>query len=279
MENNSFHFLSQEFSEFESFLKEYLNLRFKTNAEKGLTELGKSIQYTLFLPCKRFRPALSFGTAQALGMDYKKTFPLAGAVEFIHTASLIHDDLPSMDNDFKRRGRDCNHIVFNEDIALLAGSALLIEAFYLLGHFQQSASVIQCVAESASFSGMMGGQALDLRPEQPLSFSYVQKLYEMKTGALIQASIEGVLCLKKDLDDKTRKAFQKCALDLGRAFQLADDLQDKQEKGSMLQLMDEEKVFRLLEEWTEKSLKNLQNIPAPLLKKLIESNRLRAGEN
>ena len=69
MENNSFHFLSQEFSEFESFLKEYLGLRFKTNAEKGLTELGKSIQYTLFLPCKRFRPALSFGTAQALGMN------------------------------------------------------------------------------------------------------------------------------------------------------------------------------------------------------------------
>ena len=124
--------LSQEISEFELFLKNYLEQRFdeKSNPEKGLSELRKSIQYTLFSECKRFRPALAVSVCRTLGIDYKLCFPLSAGLEMIHTASLIHDDLPCMDNDSQRRGKASNHVVFNEDMALLAGDSLLIEAFF-----------------------------------------------------------------------------------------------------------------------------------------------------
>lgn len=276
MTNSYLKDLFQEISEFEVFLKNYLEKRFDENShpEKGLSELRKSIQYTLFSSCKRFRPALAISVCQTLKVDYKLCFPLAAALEMIHTASLIHDDLPCMDNDLQRRGQASNHIVFNEDMALLAGDSLLIEAFVLLCHFNQKALVVKVVAEASSLSGMMGGQALDLRIQEPVQESYLNKLHQMKTGALIQACVEGCLCL--DLPkEAAHQEFKSFAYYLGKAFQLADDLEDSHsnEKSNVLNVFGREKTLKELDECTQKSLQVIKG--RPLLEKAVLFNQAR----
>ncbi len=269
--------LSQEISEFEFFLKDYLAKRFDENfnPEKGLLELRKSIQYTLFSSCKRFRPALAVSVCQTLGIDYKKSFPLAAGLEMIHTASLIHDDLPCMDNDSQRRGRASNHIVFEEDMALLAGDSLLIEAFVLLCHFNQKSSVIQAVAQASSFSGMMGGQALDLRIQAPVQESYLSKLHRMKTGALIQACVEGCLFLDSGKSKTITQGLKSFGCYLGEAFQLADDLEDSysNEKSNALNVLDRDQILQRLDELTQKSLQTIKG--RPLLEKAVLFNQAR----
>ena len=278
--DDNFSFLSKELAEFENFLKDYFQKRFNQTSfqQTGLLLLRDSIQYTLFSKGKRFRPALCIGTCQALSIDYKKSFPLAAALELIHTASLIHDDLPCMDDDDRRRGKPSNHVVFSEDIALLAGDALLIDVFYLLCFFQQDSQLIYKVAKAASFSGMIGGQSLDMKTTSQADFSYIKKLYEMKTGALISASIEGVLCLK-DVTVDQKKSFQQFAYYLGLAFQLADDIADKNSDNkatTLFHCFSEEQAIRQLNEWTEKSLDALNGIKATALKKLVHFNHHRS---
>ena len=268
--------LSQEISEFELFLKDYLAKRFdeKSNPEKGLSELRKSIQYTLFSSCKRFRPALAISVCQTLGVDYKLCFPLAAALEMIHTASLIHDDLPCMDDDSQRRGKASNHIIFNEDMALLAGDSLLIEAFVLLCHFNQKSSVIKVIASASSLSGMMGGQALDLRVQEPIQESYLSKLHQMKTGTLIQACVEGCLFLGSH-EEQRHQELKSFAYYLGKAFQLADDLEDSHsnEKSNMLNVLDKDQIFQQLDELTKKSLQIIKG--QSLLEKAVLFNQAR----
>lgn len=268
--------LSQEVSEFELFLKNYLELRFdeKSNPEKGLSELRRSIQYTLFSSCKRFRPALAVSVCKTLGIDYKLCFPLASALEMIHTASLIHDDLPCMDNDSERRGQASNHVVFDEGMALLAGDSLLIEAFVLLCHFNQKSSVIEVVASASSLSGMMGGQALDLRIQDPVQESYLNKLHRMKTGALIQACVEGCLLLGSH-QQESHQELKSFAYHLGKAFQLADDLEDSHsnEKSNMLNVLGKDQTLKQLDELTQKSLQLIKG--QPLLEKAVLFNQSR----
>ena len=270
--------LSQEISEFEAFLKDYLAQRFEAppRLEKGLSELRKSIRYTLFSSCKRFRPALAVSVCQTLGIDYKKCFPLSAALEMIHTASLIHDDLPCMDNDSKRRGQASNHIVFDEDMALLAGDSLLIEAFVLLCHFNQKPEVIQVTALASSLSGMMGGQALDLRIPEPVSGSYLRKLHQMKTGALIQACVEACLFLDSYESKKSLQELKSFGSYLGRAFQLADDLEDahSNEKSNALNVWDKDRTLQQLDELTQKSLQTIKGLP--LLERAVLFNQARA---
>ena len=281
--------LKTELKDFESFLKDYLNQRFQNTQpfESGLQRLKESIEYTLFAECKRFRPALSIAVCQVLNIDYKKVFPLAGAVEMIHTASLIHDDLPCMDNDTKRRGKPANHIVFKEDTALLAGDALWMEAFYLLSFFNQKIEMIQCLAQASSVAGMVGGQALDLAAEELLSpdssfqdtqrMEYLQKMHQMKTGALIQSSLEGPLYLQSEVSPQTKKAILEFSYYLGHAFQLADDLEDKRsgERSSILSVLSQKSALKKLDEWTKKSLTSLDNVQAPVLKQLALFNQTR----
>ena len=269
--------LSEEIKNFESFLENYIQKRFDkfSEEEEGFLQLKKSIKYTLLSPCKRFRPALSFSTCQALSIDYQKSFPLALAVEMIHTASLIHDDLPCMDNDKQRRGKSSNHIVFKEDIALLAGNSLLIEAFYALSHFKQNSKLIQIVSEASSFSHMMGGQAIDLRSDK-LKASSLNTLYHKKTGALIQACIEGVFYIETLQNEHYKKNLKKYAYSLGQAFQFADDLQDQKIKPQAKNHLTKEENTKNLNEWTQKSLEALNDLPAPLLKKAALFNQERA---
>ncbi|MEK6555896.1 MAG: polyprenyl synthetase family protein [Bdellovibrionota bacterium] len=199
----------------------------------GARTLTDSVLYSLFQNSKRFRPTLSLLTAEMLGVSHKRALPWAASVEMIHTYSLIHDDLPCMDNDSMRRGEPTNHIVFGESTALLAGDTLLTESFgYLAREYKDlpeiAIELIQLLSHASGGAGMIAGQVIDLGIAQSAESLQVEKLMQMhrlKTGALIHVSVMGIATiaragtLQKDL-------LSTFADNLGMAFQLADDLHD-----------------------------------------------------
>lgn len=196
----------------------------------GQEKLLESIRYSLLSGGKRFRPVLACVIAQALQGSVLDVLPWAAAIEFIHCYSLIHDDLPCMDNDDLRRGKPSNHKVYGEGIALLAGDGLLTEAFGQLAHAycENPATGMQLVSilgEAAGVRGMIGGQALDIWPEKLHGLTFVQSLHEMKTGALIRAAAEGAAVIADASASKRERARKLGAL-LGFSFQLKDDLLD-----------------------------------------------------
>jgi geranylgeranyl diphosphate synthase type II len=210
-------------------------------AANGLLELKKSIEYTLVRGGKRFRPVLSLLIAEVFGVSPRRVLPWAAAVEMIHTYSLIHDDLPCMDDDDERRGEPTNHKVFGESTALLAGDALLTEAFGLLPSAYMdepalAAGLVRLLAEAAGLRGMVGGQAIDLKSqEQKLELEELLLMHEMKTGALIRAACEGTAFVC-GLPEDTRRSCREFGSLLGFAFQLKDDVLDSSaeiEKGSL----------------------------------------------
>ena len=198
---------------------------------EGMAELNRSINYSLLSGGKRFRPLLSVLTAEALGKPFEAVLPVCAAVEFIHTYSLIHDDLPAMDNDQFRRGKPTNHVVFGEATALLAGDALLTEAFGVLarGYKKQpkaAVEVIDLISRAAGLWGMVGGQAMDMEPvseERPPDI--MKRIHELKTGALIRVSCEAAAAACEARVEE-QSALRLYAENLGLAFQLADDLLD-----------------------------------------------------
>jgi geranylgeranyl diphosphate synthase, type II len=224
----------------------YLESYFSVPSEPSI--LHEAMRYSLFAGGKRIRPILALSSYEACGGDPKNIIPYASALELIHTYSLIHDDLPSMDNDDLRRGKPTSHKVFGEAMAILAGDALLTEAFLMLTNNPPSPStsrrplvkeglyketnpsslikVIREVALSAGVHGMVGGQALDISSEnsQPdrdtLTFIHLHK-----TAALITASVRmgGILA---DSDEHTLKALTKYGENIGLAFQIIDDILD-----------------------------------------------------
>ena len=212
---------------FNSFLNQYLH-RFNNTIFQGQEILLKALHYSLFSGGKRFRPLLIFSTAEILSIKNFLVLPWAAAVEMIHTASLIHDDLPCMDNSFSRRNRASCHRRFSEDMALLAGDCLWIEAFRMIAEQKEW---VRILSSAGGFWGLMGGQALDLyKPVQSRMTAktikeYYQQMHSMKTGALISAGIQGVTALIKKENLKT-KNLKEIGWILGRAFQLSDDLQD-----------------------------------------------------
>ena len=275
--NSSLSFLKKEILEFESFLKNYFNERFK----KTPPSFKKALKYTLFLPCKRFRPALVISVCRALGQNDKKGFPLAGAIELAHTASLIHDDLPSMDDDDFRREHPSHHKVFGEGAAVLSGSALFIEALYLLIQKNQNKNMIKKITDAISL--MMRGQALDLalglNLQKNKKLSRLSQMHQMKTGALIQASVEGCFTLSPQKKQSQKQALKKSAFYLGEAFQLADDLEDRHsgDSSNILGALSPQKTLKLLEKKTSMSLKALEGFgrEAQTLRLLIEFNQNR----
>ncbi len=226
---------SQKFLiQFESFLTKHLK-SFQALPFKGHKQLKSAIEYSLFSGGKRFRPLLIFATAQLLKINSNITIPWAAVIEMIHTASLIHDDLPCMDNSPQRRNKASCHRRFGEDMALLAGDCLWIEAFRLIqlsGRTNKTkAHWSGLLCEAAGLKGLMGGQALDLKAPAKPNKSYYNKMHFMKTGALIAAGMEGVLLLKGKATEKIQR-IKKAGLLIGRAFQLSDDLQDSTEKNA-----------------------------------------------
>jgi geranylgeranyl diphosphate synthase type II len=205
------------------------SLRF--SAEPAIAGLQEAMRYSLLAGGKRIRPVLALATARAVGRESASVLPLAAALELIHTYSLIHDDLPAMDDDDLRRGRLTCHKAFGEDVAILAGDGLYAEAFKLLLSEQAGdpADVLAAAAQLAGATGvqgMVGGQYLDVAGTAPGGASGLRRLHELKTGRLIAAGIECVLLLGGDHKPDTIDSFRAFAGELGVLFQIVDDILD-----------------------------------------------------
>jgi geranylgeranyl diphosphate synthase type II len=199
--------------------------------EYATAGLDEAMRYSLLAGGKRIRPVLSLATAEALDRPRADVLPLAGAIELIHTYSLIHDDLPAMDDDDLRRGRLTCHKVFGEDVAILAGDGLYAEAFRLLLTDQQGEPIhllaaARELASATGVGGMVGGQYIDVAETAPDGAEGLRRLHELKTGRLIAASIECVLLLVGDHKPDTIGAFRAFASELGVLFQIVDDILD-----------------------------------------------------
>lgn len=203
---------------------------FLPSALNGQDEVVDAMKYSLTNGGKRLRPVLTLEFCKACGGDRHDAIEAACAVEFIHTYSLIHDDLPCMDNDDYRRGKPSCHKEFSEDIALLAGDGLLTHAFQIISDSDMSdsakAKAVSLLAENAGVGGMLGGQVLDLKYE--IGNPTVKELltvHKMKTGALIAAAcIMG--CIAAGADSAKIAAASRFAYYIGIAFQIKDDILD-----------------------------------------------------
>jgi len=200
--------------------------------EPAAAGLEAAMRYSLLAGGKRIRPVLALATARALGRDPRDVLPLAAALELIHTYSLIHDDLPAMDDDALRRGRPTCHVRYGDDVAILAGDGLYAEAFRLVLHEQpgEPAAVLAAVAELADatgVNGMVGGQYIDVRGMVDAGAADLRRLHELKTGRLIGAAVECVLLLSGVREPSpTLSGFRAFAAELGLLFQIVDDILD-----------------------------------------------------
>jgi geranylgeranyl diphosphate synthase type II len=206
-----------------------VELRF--SSDPPTAGLDEAMRYSLLAGGKRIRPVLALATARAIGRPIDWVLPLAAALELIHTYSLIHDDLPAMDDDDLRRGRPTCHRAFGEDVAILAGDGLYAEAFALLLGYQDAEpahllAAARELAKATGVSGMVGGQYIDVAGSAPEGPDGLRRLHELKTGRLIGASIECVLLLAGDLRPDTITSFKSFAGELGLLFQIVDDILD-----------------------------------------------------
>jgi len=200
-------------------------------AEPAVEGLQEAMRYSLLAGGKRIRPVLALATTSALGLNPETMLPLAGALELIHTYSLIHDDLPAMDDDDLRRGRPSCHKAFGEDVAILAGDALYAEAFRLLlsdqdGEASALLEVARELAGATGVDGMVGGQYIDVAETAPPGPDGLRRLHQLKTGRLIAASVECVLLLARPSGRVTITHLRTFASELGVLFQIVDDILD-----------------------------------------------------
>lgn len=221
-------------------LTQYLTTR-KQWVEQALAErvpaaypdrLYEAMRYSLLAGGKRLRPILCLASCDLVGGSVDQAMPTACALEMIHTMSLIHDDLPAMDNDDYRRGRLTNHKVYGEDMAILAGDALLAGAFQMIAEHTQGVSadrvlrVIAGLAKASSAAGLVGGQVVDLESEgQAISLETLEYIHAHKTGALLEiAVVSGGLLAGADQELVDRLTW--FAQNIGLAFQIIDDILD-----------------------------------------------------
>ena len=211
--------------------------------------LADAMRYSVTAGGKRLRPILCLASAEAVGGDYADALPAACAIELIHTYSLIHDDLPAMDNDTMRRGRPTLHVVAGEGIAILAGDGLLTEAFAVMARSPDSRDpivharklrVITVVASAAGPLGMVGGQALDLAAGSatsdgftPTGATALRAMHARKTGALIRAAAMAG-AIMGGADSGVVGTIDAAAMEFGLAFQIVDDILDVEGAPAML---------------------------------------------
>ena len=213
-------------------VEEYLAaIRFVAAETAGADGLEEAMRYSLLAGGKRIRPVLALATARAIERDPAEALPIAAALELIHTYSLIHDDLPAMDDDDLRRGRPTCHKAFGENVAILAGDGLYAEAFRHVLERQagEPAAILAAVRELASatgVNGMVGGQYLDVTDSAPRDADGLRHLHSLKTGRLIGASIMCPLLLAPDQPPATIESFRSFASELGVLFQIVDDILD-----------------------------------------------------
>jgi geranylgeranyl diphosphate synthase type II len=202
-------------------------------AEAWPRRLHAAMRYAVFGGGKRVRPVLVRAACQAIGGDAEHVVEAACAIELVHTYSLIHDDLPALDDDTLRRGRPTVHVAYDEALAILAGDALLTEAFAVLGafpsgeaHAARRAEACRLVADAIGSRGMVGGQVEDLEATgEPPDAGRLDRIHRAKTGALIGAAVE-LGALLAGADGPRRRAFATFGQRLGLLFQVADDILD-----------------------------------------------------
>jgi geranylgeranyl diphosphate synthase type II len=191
--------------------------------------IEEAMRYSLLAGGKRIRPVLALATARSLGRAPESVLPAAGALELIHTYSLIHDDLPAMDDDALRRGRPTSHVVYGENVAILAGDGLFAEAVRLFCEHQEGepGAVLAALSEllgAIGVDGMVGGQYMDVTQAQ-LGAAELRRLHALKTGRLIAASV-GVVLTLEGVGDVDADSYRRFADELGVLFQIIDDILD-----------------------------------------------------
>ena len=222
-------YYQEKLNRFESFLRS----SFPT-IHGQVSILEQSMKYSLFAGGKRIRPILLLTTVECAGINSDFALPFSAAIEYIHTYSLIHDDLPCMDNDELRRGIPTNHIKFGEDIALLAGDALLTHCFYLISDMRSidippetSLKIIHILSEKSGVFGMVSGQIADIRSQYGEDASKkLRFIHSHKTGALLSASIQ-IGALLGNFDANTSQLLMKFGEEIGTCFQIQDDILDE----------------------------------------------------
>ncbi|MCW5783233.1 MAG: polyprenyl synthetase family protein [Nitrospirales bacterium] len=196
--------------------------------------LYESMRYSLLGGGKRIRPILTIAAAQALGYDRDAMLPFAASLEFVHTYSLIHDDLPAMDDDDYRRGRLTNHKVYGDGMAILAGDALLTMAFELCSQVDgtedfsaaQQLAIVRELASGSGHQGMVGGQVMDIQAEnQEIDLVHLQQIHTFKTGRLIRAAVR-IGSIIGEATTQQMQCLTDYSEDIGLAFQIADDVLD-----------------------------------------------------
>ncbi len=261
-------------------VEEFLSRCFADRVEYG--QIYEAMQYSLMAGGKRIRPVLTLETCRMCGGDVDKALPFACAVEMVHTYSLIHDDLPCMDDDDLRRGKPTNHKVFGEATAVLAGDALLTAAFEIMCEYAEGLepklvlAAVDCLSHAAGAAGMIGGQMLDMDGEsRMLSLNELELLQSLKTGALISAAAE-LGCIVAGGSDSARQAVRQYAQCVGRAFQVRDDMLDvtssaevlgkpigsdaENEKATFVSALGLERCGQLVDELTEQAIAALDGM-------------------
>lgn len=284
--------LNRYTQEIEQALDQYLTT-FGCNGQEKIVE---AMRYSALAGGKRLRPVLTIEFCRAVGGDPYAALPFACALEMIHTYSLIHDDLPCMDNDDLRRGKPTNHKVYGESVAVLAGDSLLTYAFEIAARgmtgsdvtAQQAVEAIGILAHEAGYYGMIGGQVLDLAAEhQTLTYEELINLQDKKTGGLIRAAAE-MGCVLGYATEEQREAAKTYANRLGLAFQIQDDILDiegdeavfgkpigsdeKSGKSTFPGLMDVEICRKMVQDLTDEAVCAVKTLPeSDFLVQLAES--------
>jgi len=268
-----------------------MTLQEKTLIESRLEQLipergplSEAIRYALLGPGKRFRPLLVLASAKTFGVPVNLALDPACALEMIHAFSLIHDDLPCMDNDDYRRGRPSLHRAFPEAIALLAGDALLSEAFLVLSRCKSTAKaqLIETLATRIGTEGMIGGQVLDMAPIGA-SLEQILEMQRKKTGDLFSSALEFGPILAEQ-GGTFQEEMRQIGLHLGVAYQIQDDLDDAKQKSdeskpTLLALLGKDEAYRLLEQSFAAIEKILKRLPegAPALSILLTKLKIGTG--
>ena len=270
--------------EYTRHIEDYLTQWYSRFHDEPQNKLFEAMEYSLLAGGKRLRPVFAFEFCRMCGGDWKAATPFAAAVEMIHTYSLIHDDLPAMDNDDFRRGRPTNHKMFGEAIAILAGDALLTDAFTVASTARLSgenmADAIGILSECAGSLGMVGGQVLDIMSEdRELNEEEVLAIQSRKTGGLINAAcVLGAMA--GGANEEQIAAAARFAGALGLAFQIRDDMLDvigtQQEMGKGVGTDETKNTFVRLYglETCEKMVRKYTDTAIEMLKVFPDSSRM-----
>ena len=220
-----------KFSEYSERIEAALRRALPSDQEKPQS-FHRAMRYSVLSPGKRIRPLMAYAVGEALGIAPERIDSIAIAVEFVHAYSLVHDDLPAMDDDDLRRGRPTTHIAFDEATAILVGDALQVLAYQVLAEadvYRDMPDVrcrlISALAEASGSTGMVGGQVRDLAAEGDwMSAADLEEMYALKTGRLIQAAILMPCYTDPDIDPEYKEALDGFSQNIGLAFQIKDDL-------------------------------------------------------